>query len=896
MSVTILKSISELLNEEKWTRATLNSYSIANFQELDKHLENLAEAGLQGEVLALCEEHLGHTRNSIIALYLSGIISLSRQLVDDSNLIVLINIFMDNHKWNIVEYLCQRILEYVENKFALRTLAQSYESKNEEDNKYKVWERLIKVDYEEADIVKLIAIKKESQNDLESAIEYYKKALHRYINKKMFANVREIWEKLITYIPDDFDFFFSIERKTVKILNNERAADLLNLLYPHYKEQGDWDTAIEILKRILDHEPKNADARKEIVSCFKEKYKGHSQLDEYIRISNLGQSWLNVHDAISDFEKHISFDTGNYVFHRSWGIGKIINIKDDLFIIDFNGKPGHQMSLKMAVKALKILGNEHIWVLKATNKKEALRERVKSDLAWALRIVIRSFNNVADMKKIKEELCPSILTAGEWTKWSIEARRLLKTDPGFGNLPYKLDKFVVREKPISFEEKTFNKFTAEKNFFDRVATSQEFLEHSDPDSDFFAEMFAYFSTFLKSFSTMTENIVSSYLLVQKIVLMYPHLNPGIEHTFAEIFEMIENPVELFGNIQDNDLKREFLLQVHKQIGNWPEIFAQLFYQYPSKYIVDELVVAKKYDILKTLCTQICSHYREYREPFIWISRNLMAESWFDNMEIKLEKILIGMIHLLDITFREVNNRRDVSLNRKLNKHIQDFLFKEERLINFLLDSGEESITRLYVLVEEVKELSPTVKINIKHRIKEKFPNYKFLGETAKEIISRGMLVARSSYEGKQKDLRRIIEVDIPENSKEIGTAMSKGDLRENAEYKAALEKQELLKSSASKLQLELQNAQIFDKDQLKTDIISFGTRVRIRNMDNSEEEEYVILGPWESKPEEKIISYLSPFGAELWNHTKGDTLNFEINEQKFHYKVEDIAAAEQFLS
>jgi transcription elongation factor GreA len=896
MPEKILKTITELLNEEKWTRATLNSYSINNFQELDGHLEKLAEAGLQSDVLALCEEHLGHTRNSIIALYLSGIISLSRQLVDDSNLIVLINIFMDNHKWNIVEYLCKRILEYVENKFALRTLAQCYESKNEEDNKYQVWERLIKVDYEEADIVKLIAIKKEAQDDLDSAIEYYKKALHRYINKKMFANVREIWEKLIGYIPDDFDFFFSIERKTVKILNDERAADLLNLLYPHYIEQGDYDIAIEILKRVLEHEPKNADARKEIVSCFKEKYKGHSQLEEYVRISNLSQSWRNVHDAIADFEKHISFDTGNFVFHRSWGIGKIINIKDDLFIIDFATKPGHKMSLKMAVKALKILGNEHIWVLKAIEKKEELRERVKSDPAWALRTVIKSYDNVADMKKIKEELCPDILSPGEWSKWSTEARRILKTDPRFGNLPYKLDKFVVREKPISFEEKTFNKFTAEKNFFGRVTTIQEFLEHSDPDSDYFAEMFAYFNTFLKSFSAVTENIICSYLLVQKIVTMYPHLNPGIEFTFAELFEKIDNPAELFSSISDTELKREFLLEVKKHIDNWNEIFAQLFYQYQSKYIVDELVAAKQWDILKKLFAQILSHYREYREPFIWLSRNLLQEPWFERMDVVLEKVLIGMIHLLDITFREINNRRDVSLNRKLNKHIQDFLFKDERLMNFLLESGEDSITRLYVLVDEVKELSPSVKINLKHHLKEKFPNYKFFGEAEKETISRGMLVSRSSYESKQKELRHIIEVDIPENSKEIGIAMSKGDLRENAEYKAALEKQELLKSSASKLQVELQNAQIFDKDHLKTDIISFGTRVKIRNMEDDTVEEYVILGPWESKPEEKIISYLSPFGAELWNHNKGDALKFVINEQKFHYLVEDIAAAEQYLS
>jgi transcription elongation GreA/GreB family factor len=61
-------------------------------------------------------------------------------------------------------------------------------------------------------------------------------------------------------------------------------------------------------------------------------------------------------------------------------------------------------------------------------------------------------------------------------------------------------------------------------------------------------------------------------------------------------------------------------------------------------------------------------------------------------------------------------------------------------------------------------------------------------------------------------------------------------------------------------------------------------------------EEYVILGPWESRPDENIISYLSPFGAELWNHAKGDTLEFEINEKEFRYQVEDIVAADKHLT
>ncbi len=888
MSENLARTVSELLNEEKWTRATLNSYTISNFEELDELLSKTNNETLQTEIQAACEEHLGHTKNSIIALFLSGVISLKKQLIDDSNLIVLINIFLDNHKWNIVEYLCNRILTYGENKYALKTLADTFENKNEQEEKFKVWERYIKVDYEEAEIVKLLAEKKEQDGDLGNAIEYYKKALHRFINKKMFSNVKDIWEKLIDFVPEDIDFFFSIERKIIKVLSPERAAMLLNYLYPHFEKENDWNTAIEILKRILQHEPRNAEARKEIMKCFQGKYADHSQLEEYLRISNLNQSWRNVHDAISDFEKHISFDKGNFVRHRSWGIGKITNIEDDIFIIDFINKPSHKMSLKMAVNALEILQPDHIWVLKAIKNKLELKKQVKEDLAWALKTIIRSFGNVADMKKIKAEVVPEILSPGEWSKWSVEARKILKTDPRFGNLPDKIDKFVVRDKPISFEEKTFNKFKAEKNFFDRVQTIQDFLSHAEPDSEYFSEMFAFFTGFARAYSAVTEQVISSFLLVQKLIAVHPYLNPQIEHSFQDFFDQIEDLEDLFGKIANNDLKKDFLQQVKKNIPDWPKVFSRLFYHYPNKYIVDELAGNEHWTILQYLYDQILSHSREYRESFIWFTRNILEESWIDRLDISLEKIYITLIHLLEITYREISNKREVSFNRKLNKQIQDYLFKEQRLAEFILKSGEDSITRLFTLVEDVKELDPSLKIHLKHKIREHYPDYQFMGEIEKESVHRGLLVTRAGYERKQKDLRHVLEVEIPDNSKEIGTAMDKGDLRENAEYKAALERQELLKTSASKLREDLNNAQIIDESQFEFDKISFGTMVKLLNTKSSEIEEFTILGPWESEPSRKIISYLSPLGSELYHHEVGDHLVFSINDQNFEYTVDEI--------
>jgi transcription elongation factor GreA len=885
MSEVHMQKIGELLNEEKWTRATLNNYSIANFEELDTLVEGLEDEDAQDEVRELCEEHLNHTKNSIIALYIAGILALSRQQIDDSNLVKLISIFSDNHKWKVVEYLCNRILIFGENKYALRTLSECYDHENEEDKKYLVWERLIKVDYEEADIVRHLAERKEEEADTEAAVDFYKKAIHRYINKRLFNQVKDIWQKLVQYIPQEGDFFFHVERKVAKTISEERAGQLLEALYAEYKATEEWDKSIAILKRILGYDSKNLWARKEITECFKQKHKDHSHLDEYIRLSNLNQNWRNVHDAISDFEKHISFDAGNFVCHRTWGVGRIREIKGDQVYIDFARKRGHEMSLKMAVSALASLSRDHIWVLKVVWPKEKLHDRIKKEIPWALRTVIKSFDNAANMKQIKSELVDSVLTPGEWSTWSTEARKILKTDPSFGNLPDKVDYFVVRDTPISFEEKTFNRFRAEKNFFGRLKIMREFLEHSDPESDYFGEMFNYFTGFLKAYNQANEFVVASFLIISRLIRDYPFLNPGLMMKFKELILEIPDIEAIFQLLDDSDLKKDFLDRLKKSVSNWPEYYVRLFPHYLTRYILDELESKGHKDKIRELFTFLLDQYREKREAFIWIARNIEEESWSEDYGLSYEKVLIGMIHLLDITFREISNKRDVAENRKLNRQIHNFLLKENKLEEYIKKADEDSITRLFTLVNDVKELDAAIKIKLKHSIMERFPAFRFYGEKEIETVSRGLIVTRSSLEEKKRQLKHINDVEMKETSKEIGAAIEMGDLKENAEYKAGKEKQELLNITMQKLKDEIERAIIFDPSDLDTNKISFGTRVRLMNNDTAKEEVYSFFGPWESNPNENIISYLSPFGSRLWNHKEGEALEFEINERVYHYTV-----------
>jgi transcription elongation factor GreA len=354
---------------------------------------------------------------------------------------------------------------------------------------------------------------------------------------------------------------------------------------------------------------------------------------------------------------------------------------------------------------------------------------------------------------------------------------------------------------------------------------------------------------------------------------------------------MENYPEVFHKIDDPDLKHDFLSQVKNNIPNWPKIYSDLFPFLLSRFIIDELVNNNKITELQSLFETMLSHYKEYREPFIWLVRNVMNEPWYTALGVKYEKILICVVHLLDITFREIDNRRDVSLNRKLNKQIHQYLFNEDHIERFFHDADEDSITRIFTLIEDVKDLDPSIKIQLKQQIKDKFPNFHFIGEQGIEKVRRGLIVTHKGYEEKQRALKHFIEVEIPENSQEIGFAMKKGDLRENAEYKAALEKQDLLKTTVTKLQDEMQNAQIFDDKNVDVSAVGFGTVAGLKNLETGANEEYAIFGPWESDPAKNIISYLSPLGMALCNHRQEEELQFVINEKDYHYKIVSINKA-----
>ena len=892
----LIQSIQDMLKEETWTRAAIGSYTENNLRELSALVTKAEEEKCTKEVYDICNEQLSHSKDSIIALYFCGIIDLKNNSLDYSSLETLVDIFQKNHKENVVTYLCENILaDEPNNRFALRTLAASYEAENN-PKAWDLYETLVKTDFTEADKAKLLAEHYESEGDQDKAVDYYKKAILRFIAANNYNACKEIWSKLVQYIPEEIDFFQMLRRKISKQMNEMKTTILMQELYTWYKDNKKWDIAIEILKQNLTVEPKDTWARKEIVDCFRGKYEGHSHLEDYIRSSNLTANYRNVFEAINDFEKHIAFDKGCFVFHRSWGVGIIRKLANDTLTINFGKAAGiKEMKLSMAVTALKPLAKDHIWVLKATKQKAELAEKIKKDKVWALKTIIKSYDNLCDFKKIKAELVPGILTAGEWTSWNSAAKKILESDAQFGVSPTDINMYTVRDHELSAEEKLSNEFKAQKQFFARVDILMKFFESdlTDKTSDFFAEMYSYFTGYLKNITKVNEQVITSWLIVNNITAIDKQFAVPSKDTFANLYNRIEDPREIYLSLKDSKqthLRSDFLNAI-RMLPDWDKQYIRLFPTALKEDMLTLLINEGHTDEVQKLVKTAFDQYKDYRETVLFFFEKCQDKEWYQNAGVSYEKQLITLINIIELTFREINNHVNSTDNKKINKNATALLFQESTLYAYMFSGDETLVKKMYTMIDDIADIDPSYKAQTRSKILDKYPDFKFRVSEEKDDQPKGMIVTAQKLAEKKAELERIQKVDIPQNAQDVAEAKAKGDLKENQEYKSAKEQQHFLSLQLAQLQSELNRAVVFDPTTSTTSMVSFGTVVTLTDNDSGKEETYTILGPWESDPDNNVISYMSPFGNAVLNRKSGETATFTINEHKYNYTVKEIKKA-----
>lgn len=150
-------------------------------------------------------------------------------------------------------------------------------------------------------------------------------------------------------------------------------------------------------------------------------------------------------------------------------------------------------------------------------------------------------------------------------------------------------------------------------------------------------------------------------------------------------------------------------------------------------------------------------------------------------------------------------------------------------------------------------------------------------------------MSREGYEKKKADLDRMKNVDMIEIAKRIAAARELGDLSENAEYHAAREDQGMLQARIDELERTLGRAYIIDKSTLPTDAVVFGARVKVKDLDGGDEEEFVLVGPGEEDYNSNRILTTSPIGQGLLGKKIGDVAEIQVPMGTLRFEVQHIS-------
>jgi len=904
-----LKKLQTMLDEEKWSISFMQSCEIQYFTDLDKQIDKIAEDEII-EVKQLCDEHFEvKNQNSVIARYISGVVTLKTRPQEDSIAFLdLISSFAQVDRSDLVLYLSSLILQVNESKPALRLLGESYKKENDEKRMYDTWERLIKVDYSETALLKDLADYKLSStktSDKEAGILYYKKLINRLIAKNDPINIKESFPILISLIPEEFGYLIGVCERVSNHVGKSYAVALLNVLVTYH--DNDIDNKITVYKKILEYSNDDIGARNNLVKCYKIKYKDHGRLSTCLHHSKLNDRYFkDVIRAIEDFETNIAFDKGTFIFQKSTTkIGRIKNINENTVEIDFpNGNA--DMSTDMAFKSLIALPKSHIWVLKSVVNHEKLAEKIKTDIPWALRILMSSNNDKASIKEMKNELSPSLLNTRELNAWVLAAKKELMSNPLFGVSAQEKDTFTLRSTPITFEEKQLNIFKSKKLFYSKVKVLRDFiLNNGDVESDSFLEMVAYFSSNITNsdgtsitLHNVSDTIVSSYLLLQDLYMNYSmnfvKLPEGLP--FNAIYERIENVVDCFKQIDDPELKKLFIEHVVKVDPFWEKTLMDLFPHYLTSYIPDTFRSNKKADSFARVFKQCVENYKDKSQEFLYLYKNYTLKAWEKN-GISSEQLLFTALSLLDYLLKLIENKKNVTENRKNVKVLMTKLFDEKAIYMYIEEGDEIKGKKAYALVDRLPlgKADLGKKIEVKHQLTKKYPDFDFNSKAninvEEDMIPTGLFCLKETMEAKKADLYNLQHVLLPEIAKEIGEARELGDLKENSEYKYAKEKQRMLNSQLITLNDEIERATVIDPTTVTNEKVAYGTRVTLFDNNTKTEITYKIMGSWEADPSNNIINRLAPLGSNLLNRKVGDHIKFTVNSTPFDFNVLKIEVA-----
>jgi len=150
-------------------------------------------------------------------------------------------------------------------------------------------------------------------------------------------------------------------------------------------------------------------------------------------------------------------------------------------------------------------------------------------------------------------------------------------------------------------------------------------------------------------------------------------------------------------------------------------------------------------------------------------------------------------------------------------------------------------------------------------------------------------LTKDGLEKLKKEIERLTTIERPKISKQIGEAIEKGDISENAEYDAAKDAQGMLEAKIALMQSKLANARILDESKIDTSKVQILNKVTIRNQKNNATMQYTLVPETEANLKEGKISVETPIAKGLIGKKVGDVVEIRVPSGIIPFEIVEIS-------
>ena len=638
------------------------------------------------------------------------------------------------------------------------------------------------------------------------------------------------------------DTFLAISRGLIRLGEEDRVGTLLELLDDQVREREMWADRLDLIRGAGSHYIRGGQIYDTVLDTLHQLYADRGpDLDTLLHELGLDrgrQETVKLWDKVDRLRNLLAFQKGDIVEMAGRGVGRIaeVNMALQTFKVDLEAVNGVAVGFRAAGKMLSLLPDEHV-LRQKVEKPEQLKDLKPTQL---LERTLKSYDRPLTGAEIRA-IVVGIIPQRRWSSWWTSARKQPQVLSSGG--PRQTYRWV---EATDAEASLWEEFRAAQNK-DKIALLRRAANQSQELRDRMAAALDDLSQ---------RSIARQPAFAFEVRCALERFGAEPSWPAEELLADLADPLDFFAGLDQRGPREQAYTLLPACREDWIDILEKRFLLETDTKAIGTIAGILDEERMRRCAAR--AQVQPHRTPaaFTWVAERAAVEpSLREGRQNRLLNLLIQSLrHEAFAPFR--NRLKDLfDSGGTIPKLLPELSLDEAR-------QAEASIR--HAALEDYRREPLLTALQLK------FPDLQATRET--EVDDLYALPA--SIETQRQKLRELVEKELPANRKAIEGARALGDLRENFEYKSARQRHEYLTARATQLQQDLQRSIPIDIASAACDRLRIGNRATFES-ESGQQRTVAILGPWESAPEQGIISYESDLAVRLLGSEPGARVEIE---------------------